>query len=79
MFSSEEKIYSPESRTPRNAKETVPKKFKYDKPGSKYLHQKIKNNKFARAIIVTMVVAGGIVFIVNENNNKSKYHREENS
>ena len=76
MISPEEKIYSPESRTPQNAKETVPKEFKYDEPGSKYLHQKIIT---VGAIIVTMVVAGGIVVIVTENNNKSKSHREENS
>ena len=79
MISPEEKIYSPESKTPQNEKETVPTKFEYVEPenlGSKKLHQKII---IGGAIIVSLIVAGAIVVIVSENNDKSKSHREQKS
>ena len=79
MISPEEKIYSPESKTPQNAKETVPTKFDYVEPedlGWKKLNMKII---IGSTIIVSLIIIIGIVIVVEDNKNKSKSHREENT
>ena len=60
MIPPEEKIYSPETYTPQNIKDN----------GSKHLH--LKKIIIAGSFVFTLIVAGGIVVIVTQNEDQSK-------
>ena len=73
MISPEEKIYSPESKTPQNENYNVPSKFEYVGPenlGSKNLHHK-KVIIRGGAFVLSVIVAAAIVVVVTLNDDQS--------
>ena len=73
MISPEEKIYSPESRTPQNENYNVPEKFEYVGPenfGSKNLHH--KKVIIRGAFVLSVIVAAAIVVVVTNDDQSSK-------
>ena len=77
MISAEEKIYSPETNTPRNTKDNVPNKYEYVRPenlGSKHLKKII-----IAGVVFALIVAVAIVVILRQNKVQSKSHKQENN
>ena len=77
MISPEEKIYSPETNTPQNTKDNVPKKFEYVEPknlGSKKFP--LKKFIIGYVFVMSIIVAVAVVVIVSQNEDKSKLYLE---
>ena len=73
MISPEEKIYSPQSKTPSNAKDDVPKQFAYVEPNTSG-PRCLKKQLIGCAIALMTIVVMAIVAIVTLYGDPSKLH-----